>query len=379
MPTVITAADGADFLALVPHLLGYQPERSVVLVAFRGRRTCGALRFDLPDAASTAQLRRTATTMVGMLCRIPSVDAMVAVVYTDATFADGMPHADLLDVLVHRAEVSGLRVRDAFCVGVDAWASLLDPESPKGGHPLGEIAASAVSAVARAEGLSTDRQPKGEVSLPSVSLADAERVARILDSVDRHCVAGTVLEVAAAPLMDLVARVEELLGRPVGDLRAGDLALLGAVAERPLQRDVVILQVAFGRAAGHRAAAMQLAALDGESIDDDAGAHLLSGTGPRPDPDRLERGIEVMSLVTAAMPRSRRAGAFSMLAWFHWALGSSSRAAVHIDRALECDPGHGLSELIDRMVRGGRLPDWAFDVPLVDESEVRYAALPHSA
>jgi len=39
-PTIVKTREAHDFLALVPQLAGFQPERSVVLVAFRGNRTC---------------------------------------------------------------------------------------------------------------------------------------------------------------------------------------------------------------------------------------------------------------------------------------------------------------------------------------------------
>ncbi|MGO7983808.1 DUF4192 family protein, partial [Rhizobium johnstonii] len=83
MPTVITASAGHDFLALLPRLLGYQPRNSVVLVAFRGKRTCGAIRFDLPTPRALRDQRRTATSMIGMLCKVAGVDAVVPVAFCD--------------------------------------------------------------------------------------------------------------------------------------------------------------------------------------------------------------------------------------------------------------------------------------------------------
>lgn len=382
MPTVIKAADGADFLALVPHLLGYQPTESLVIVAFRGKRTCGALRFDLPTPAPIAALRRSVTAMLGMLCRIPSVDAIVPVVYTAASFAqtDGLPHAELIDVLSHRAEVTGLLVRDAFCVGADAWASALDPRTPAGGRPLAEIVESPVGPVADAEGLPADRNGLGAgTELPHLPLSLCEEVARVVAAIDVGCLGGTILERETFSLVELVEWLEVLLEAPVGELEANDFAVLGAIASRPFHRDIAILQFAFGREVGHRVAAAQLGGIDGGGDLGDADGEdslLLFGTGPRPDPDRIEAAIVLVARTAAALPRSRRAGAFSMLAWFHWALGASSRAAVFIDQAVAVEPDHGLTDLIDRMVRGGRLPDWAFEVPLVDERDVRYAEIP---
>ncbi len=120
--TIVKTREAYDFLALVPQLVGFQPERSMVLVAFRGNRTCGAMRFNLPAAgASRTVLRRIASTLVGTLCRIPGVDAVVPVVYTEETFASvaGLPAERFAETVCARAELSGFLVRDALCVAPD--------------------------------------------------------------------------------------------------------------------------------------------------------------------------------------------------------------------------------------------------------------------
>ncbi|MBN9187980.1 MAG: DUF4192 family protein [Microbacterium sp.] len=83
MSTVIKAAGPARFLSLVPHLLGFHPTRSLVLVPFSGRRSVGAMRFDLPSAAGADDVERIASTCIGMVCRLPDANAVALVVYTD--------------------------------------------------------------------------------------------------------------------------------------------------------------------------------------------------------------------------------------------------------------------------------------------------------
>ena len=51
MTTIVKAANAAQFLSLVPKMLGYRPTRSVVLIPFAGARSIGAMRFDLPGEA----------------------------------------------------------------------------------------------------------------------------------------------------------------------------------------------------------------------------------------------------------------------------------------------------------------------------------------
>ena len=138
MTTIIRARAAHDFLALVPTLVGYRPSRSLLCVAFDGNRTAGVLRHDLPRAA--AERQPLVTAIVGTLCRMPHVDAVVPVIYTDAEFGgDGMPESELLGELVRKAEQAGFLIRDALCVAADAWGSLLDDELPAGGRDLGLI------------------------------------------------------------------------------------------------------------------------------------------------------------------------------------------------------------------------------------------------
>ena len=85
--------------------------------------------------------------IVGTLCRMPGVDAVVPIAYTDATFdaARGVPERPLLSLLVHRAEQAGFAVRDALCRAADGWGSVLDPATPMAGHPLAMIDESAAA------------------------------------------------------------------------------------------------------------------------------------------------------------------------------------------------------------------------------------------
>src|SRR5688500_16129930 len=105
MTTTVKAANAAQFLSLVPKMLGYRPTQSLVLIPFAGPRSIGAMRFDLPMAAELDEIDRITATLIGMVCRLPDADAVAAVAYTDAAFsAGGMPHRDLIEALENRAD-----------------------------------------------------------------------------------------------------------------------------------------------------------------------------------------------------------------------------------------------------------------------------------
>lgn len=88
MSTIVRATSPAEFLALVPHLLGCTPRNSLALVTFAGGRSLGALRIDLPGPDAVSDIENVAATVIGMACKVPRTDAIAAVVYTETKLAD---------------------------------------------------------------------------------------------------------------------------------------------------------------------------------------------------------------------------------------------------------------------------------------------------
>lgn len=358
MTTIVKAHRASDFLALVPQVTGFQPHNSIVFVAFRGNRTCGAIRFDLPH--SDASARQAANTMIGVLCKLSRVDAVVPIAYTDDRFAGqaGIPHADFLRAVVQRAERSGFLVRDALCVAADGWGSYLDGDCPAEGRPLGEIAASGI-----ADAIPTrDRVFPGRVAdrarLPEVDLATKESVARLYRGL-RASDAGQVGRPPRDPVTTM-GLVEFALDLPPASPADEDAALLLWHVQDPSTRDAAMLQLAFGPSVG-------LATIIGNEEywrGDDSGAResaaLMFGEGPRPDPARIERALELLGALTARAPVSARPAPLCMLGWLSWALGRGSVAGIFVEQALAIDPDYRLAQLLITMLDAGRLPEWAF-------------------
>ncbi|MEO7122031.1 MAG: DUF4192 family protein, partial [Lacisediminihabitans sp.] len=144
MTVIVKASGPADILAMVPSVANMVPRNSVVLLAFRGKRTCGAMRFDLPASATKVVQKRMITSMVGTFCKLPGVDAVLPVIYTDDSFAGStaIPHADFAEILGRRIELSGFELRESLCQASDGWASYLERAVPAGGHPLADIVTS---------------------------------------------------------------------------------------------------------------------------------------------------------------------------------------------------------------------------------------------
>jgi hypothetical protein len=371
MPTIITASDAADFLALVPALAGYRPRQSLALVLFRGKRTAGVMRYDLPDPDFVEAM---ASTTIGLACKVERVDGIAIVVYTDGGFRhDGSgPIAwhDLVRALEKRAHVCGLRVVEALCVAEDAWGSYDGGEA----RPISEVLEREADL---ALPVPTGDQGAGAF-LPEVDLAEKERLARALLTIDDAAAALLAaplnVEVADVPglarldpralaavqgLDDLPEMLEDALDWDPDDLDAFSGAALLWCLRRPALRDVALQQWAGDIHAGELALFAQMRWEAGQEYPKELGARFC-GEGPRPDPGRLHRARNLVRRIASAAPREARPGPLAAAAWLSWALGGSTHAGWYAEQALEIDPEHGLSEIVMTMCAASHLPEWAF-------------------
>jgi hypothetical protein len=367
MTTIIRAADAAEFLTLVPHLLGFVPSRSVVLIPFSAGRSAGGMRFDLPP--ESADPGAFAATALGLACRVSQVDAVAAVVYCDDPIADDIPHRPLADALERAAHRSGLDVLDLLCVGPASWARYLGDAHPAGGHPLTELPAPPAAA---ASAVAPHPDHLAGARLPAADLAERERVGRALRELERALavVTGAPTPVdgdridprafsAVCALDDLPLFFEVVVRGDADPADEFELAALVWCLARPALRDIGVTAWIDGVDAGDDALDAQLRWEDGEAYPA-AIAERMMGEGRRPDAGRLAAALEACRRAASVAPRDERCGALSVCAWLSWALGRSSHAEHYALTACGIDPEHGLSRIVLSMVHAGHLPDWAF-------------------
>lgn len=371
MPTVIKAADAADFLALVPALAGYRPRQSLALVLFRGNRTAGVMRFDLP---SPDAVEAVASTTIGLACKVDHIDGIAIVVYAEGEFradpSGPIAWHELVTALGKRAHVCGLRIVEALCVADDAWGSY----DGAAARPIAEVRA-------READLPLD-VPAGDQGagafLPDVDLAEKERVARALLAIEDAAEAlvaapsrGDTTPVpslsgvdpralaAVGALDDVPELFEDAVSWDAENLDAFSAAVLLWCLRRPALRDIALQQWAGDIHAGELALDAQLRWEEGEDYPAELGERFC-GEGPRPDPGRLHRARSLVRRIAAAAPREARPGPLAAAAWLSWALGGSTHAGWYAERALEIDPGHGMSQIVLSMCAASHLPEWAF-------------------
>lgn len=364
MTTIVKASNAADFLSLLPQVLGYLPTRSVVVVPFARGRTTGGLRFDLPGAGDDSD--RHAATFVGMACRVHDTDSIAVVVYTDDDCAgDELPHRAVVEAMVSRADACGLEVNDALCVTPQAWGSYLDP----GVYPIEQVRCS------RILGPDTGSVPWEDQSsgaeLPSV---DPERASQVDDAFTSVCTAldgphtvdsfgRTRIDPQALGsvehLDDLTAFFDEVLHEDPDDLTARVAALLIWCLNRPALRDVAILGWCHGIDAARTVLEAQLRWQDGDGLPGLV-ADTLRGSGVCPAPPRLTRALALVRVLAAQAPAHARTAPLAACAWFAWALGRSSHAAAYAAQAREGESGYHLADIVLTYVDAAHLPEWAF-------------------
>lgn len=359
--TIAKATDAAQFLALVPQLIRCRPVRSLVLVPLDRGRSLGALRVDLgPDDPDSAE--RTASTLIGMMCRVRDADAVIAAVYTDAPAAPELPYRALADALERRADASGLRLLDVLTVAADGWGSHLDGERRV--RPLAEIETDAVEGDQTA-GAEPPRVSDDDLRAVREARAALARALEVVADVEAPATDGggpvtaETLQAACA-LADLPLLYESALAWDAEALHPVQAALLAWCLGRPALRDIAIVQWSADLALGEQAEHAQERWEKGEEYPVDL-AERLWGEGPRPDPERLDRALALVRRVAALTPD--QAGPLAVCAWLSWALGRSTHADQYARRAHDVDPRHGLADIVRSFVAAAHLPDWAFQRP----------------
>lgn len=366
MTTLLRASDSAAFLRIVPALAGFTPRESIVLLPFRGTRTDGAMRLDLPD--DDIPLEDYADAAIGLVARVEGTDAVALVVYTDSEVQptrDGLvlPFAVEVDELLGCAEDAGLRVVDALCVTPSGWSSYLVDEPE-----IGALAdAGAVADLPTNGDVSGDQFAGTE--LPLTDLAEKERVGQALrELAEIRCrdKCGTLtgrenpMAIAALVMLEDVPVFFESVLREPDDLPPFTAAALLWCLDRPLFRDVAIAQWATDLSGGMRTLTAQLAfAESGTMVPDELGQVFL-GRGPAPDLDRLRIALSVVRRAAALAPRASRPAPLTAAAWLSWALGRSTHAGRYLELVREIDPKYGLAALLETMIGGALLPEWAF-------------------
>jgi hypothetical protein len=335
------ARSSADLLVMVPYLVGFTPQVSLVCLGIRGRKIVFAVRADLPPAGSTPS---DVQDLVNDVTRVIGRQDLTGVI------AIGYGPADQVDpVLVQMAATItslGLLVADLLRV-TDNQFFIYQPGEPDAAPRLGgqlSIGDSVMAAHATVAGL---------VALPNRAALAAQ-----LEPLD---------EAGCLAMAQVVDDVHDQMSRRLAEavkhvMTETDQPTPGrswiAAADQVIQR--------WGRQATHEAISQYK---HGDRLNDhDAARLLLLLTDPtvreqtlvhiRPTPEHLRMWIDL----TRRAPTSLVPAPASLLAFTAWRHGSGALANLAINRALIADPRYPLAHALQNLLASGLSPaDWDDD------------------
>lgn len=393
-PRVVTCRTTADFLAALPHLLGFVPHESLVAVCFEGRRSGQAVRLDLPPDESPARIATTVQVLraaLDSLTGVPAwsaqgtpgqtgegcspepgaagsprvtaasagtpVTAVALAVVTSRGFGETSvpPWSALAQQIEHELTRDGIEIRDLCCRAANGWASYAASAAgdvPAGGNPLHEVAA---SPVALGAALRDETVPEHS-ELGAIPPGDPERcraVAAALaeqpgadeserPSIQRVGEAARLLRspdipgaAATAALVTTLARADQWLGVATGILLSPERA--------------VVLMSEPGT--GRRLRNLTVPADPARAIPLPSLLFFLADISPEFTEHGRLRGVrDRLRTAIAETPAARRAPLYTLSAWVWWLAGSQSVAQWHIDAARETAPGDPLATTIAELI-----------------------------
>ncbi len=330
---------------MVPHLLGFVPSKSLVVIGAgspRGRIHL-TLRFDLPDPPDQDAALDIARHAASVLSRQRQPLAVVI------GYGPGHLVTPIADALRDEASRTGLELRDVLRVENGRFWSYLCREPaccPAEGVPLSRSHPAAEAMAAAGVRVLPDRDTLAASIAPLGGLV-RQSMRQATERAEAHAI-------------DLMARAS----------RSGRGKARRLVVEEGLS--AVADAIATYRRGGHFVTDDQVAwlslALTSLRVRDDAWARM----------DEAHRDTH-LTMWTDVVRRTEPAyvpAPASLLAFTAWQVGNGALANVALDRALEADPGYSMAMLLREVIDAGAPPAMARLPMTPEEVAASYANAP---
>ena len=329
-PVQVRAGSPESLLAIVPHLLGFVPQASLVVIGTGAPhdRIKVTLRYDLPDPPGAGVSADIAAHAVGVISS-QRLAALVAVGYGPGSLVDPVAGA-----LGAAARTAGIDVLDVLRVQDGRyWSYLCADEDccPAAGMPFDPGAHSAAAALAGAGNpVLADRAAVAVRVAPLGGIA-AESMRQATRRAERH----------AAQLLAKL-RKSPRIGAARQLIAAEGLNAVGAL-------------IATYRAGGRYTTDYQIAwatvALRDLRVRDDAWARM--------DPAQADAHRRLWIDVTRRAQPGYVAAPAALLAFVAWQSGDGALANVALDRALADEPRYSMALLLRQVISAGAPPSLA--------------------
>jgi hypothetical protein len=327
----IRATGPDDLLAMVPFLLGFHPERSLVLMTIGRARTPVHARQDLPDDLS--EVPALVADLVTVARRSGLARAAV-VAYSDDPARSDLVARALVEGLI-RAGIDvpvALRADGArwFCLGAPT-GSACPHDCPPAGTPY-DVTRHPLTIEALVEGrvVHASRTALRD-SLVADDLAEVDRVA---DAVE---VAGDRLLASCVPAHDPAGPPDPARGR-------SHLVSEGRWVQHRVRRFVD-----DGLRLDSHDVGRLLVAVAAVEVRDVAWAEITH--------HEAHRHVDLWRDVVRRAPHETRAAPAALLAFAAWLFGDGALAACALDVCQDAEPGYSLAGLLTQALAAGLPPD----------------------
>jgi Domain of unknown function (DUF4192) len=334
--TPLRAGSPAELLAIVPQLLGFVPEASLVVIGTEPPASSVrvTLRYDLPDPSGAGIAADVAAHAAGVM-GAQQLTTMVAVGYGPAALVD-LVAAALRDA----ARKAGIDLQEFLRVQDGRyWSYVCDNEAccPAAGMPLDLAARQAGDALTTPAAAAV---PGAQV-LPSRA-AVAARVAPL---------GGSAAESMRQATRRAERHVTQLLAQVRKSARRGAARHLVATEGLAAVGDMITTYRAGGKFTTDFQLARMTVALRDLRVRDDAWARM--------DPANRDAHRRLWIDVTRRAQPGYVAAPAALLAFVAWQCGDGALANVALDRALADDPRYSMALLLRQVITAGAPPSLA--------------------
>ncbi|QIX26431.1 DUF4192 domain-containing protein [Nocardioides sp. JQ2195] len=299
-PKTLRARTPEDLLAMVPYILGFRPDQSLVMLTFGSSGPSFHARVDLPR--DPAEFGEVVELLVEPACR-HRVERVVVLGYSD----DPEPCDEALELMALALLAEGIEVVELLRVTGSRWSSLMDR-----GHPSGRRRADAGTEFDdRTHPFTVQGVVEGRVTLDSrEELADS--------------LVGTDFDAVEA-----VAAAVEAWSASSPD---------GRSIEAQWVQDVVAGHVAGGTTPTTSEIGRLLVACRDLALRDVAWGLMSRETS--------EQHVELWREVLRRTPAELQAAPASLLGFAAWLAGHGALAWCAVDRAVLADPDYSMATLL---------------------------------
>jgi hypothetical protein len=326
-----------ELLAVVPFLLGFRPTNSTVVLCLSNNRLGLTQRLDLPRPEHA---QHTASALMPSLVA-ENPESVVLIGYEDRA-GESLPALESLSAALQSQNID---IHDRLVVRNGRWRSL-DCDNPRCCPPQGSKVpepADVPGIVAEfiGQGISPHRNRE---ALARQVEAGPESVAVVKVLRSRQKAMAKAVGGQDAPRAEVFAAWPRILDPAATTINAEDAALAAM--------SLLDIEIRDGLVAWLSPGTLNINELGPEVQE------LFSGLGKgwgeeHSDPASIasqNAAQEALIRLCAMLPNHAAAPALSVLASLAWWRGDGALARVALDRALRCDPGYRLAQLLLKMV-----------------------------